>query len=384
MKLYSGVTGMYKAGNDKKRPSRRLYSSTGVVAAALLINSMAGLLPDGAAVAGDIAAGRAMLMPADARMAAAIDEMRSTAPEVYPQHYVADNQGHARFGGYNALDQAAYVAALNEYAELLPEDVRLYNMLVPTSAAFDLDDAYAGLFPDQHQVISEVQQALDDRFAGVDIWDALAAHQGEYLYFRTDHHWTALAGYYAYAELGRVLGYQPCQLSDLTQVDSGVAFLGSIYQATGSHQLAAGYDELCYYRLPYRVEHVYWDNSGRPKVTEGVYKEWYYRQNNKYAFFMGGDLPYIRLRTDAGTGRKLAVIKDSYANTVLPLLTAHFDEIHVIDPRNSNFNALDIIEDNDIKDVLFINYARVVCLPEFSNGLLELTQRQSVEIQPVP
>lgn len=349
----------------------RLYSTSGLLAAALLLSGMTGQGAD-------------WLSPADNGSAAVAEQMYSTALETYPEHYVADRQGHARFRGYNTLNQAAYVAALNEYAELLPEDVSLYSMLAPTSAAFDLDESYTGLFPDQRQIISEVQQALDERFTSIDIWDVLAGHQDEYLYFRTDHHWTALAGYYAYTQLGGALDFTPRELDDFPRVDTGVAFLGSIYQATGSHQLGAGYDRLWYYSLPYRVDYVYWNNSGQPKASTGVYKDWYYRQSNKYAFFMGGDLPYIRLTTNAGTGRRLAVIKDSYANTVLPFLTAHFDEIHVIDPRNSNFNALEIIEDNDIKDVLFINYARVVCLPEFSAGLVELTERRVVEPQPVP
>ena len=98
---------------------------------------------------------------------------------------------------------------------------------------------------------------------------------------------------------------------------------------------------------------------------------------------MGGDLPYIKLQTQAGTGRRLAIIKDSYANTIIPFLTAHYDEIYVIDPRNSNFNALEIIEDNALKEVLFVNYTRVVCLPEFSQALLDLTTRRPTVIQPV-
>ena len=106
-------------------------------------------------------------------------------------------------------------------------------------------------------------------------------------------------------------------------------------------------------------------------------------RSNKYAFFMGGDLPYIKLQTQAQTGRRLAVIKDSYANTIIPFLTAHYDEIYVIDPRHSSFNALDIIKENAVDEVLFVNYTRVVCLPEFSQALVDLTERKSVLVQPV-
>ena len=79
----------------------------------------------------------------------------------------------------------------------------------------------------------------------------------------------------------------------------------------------------------------------------------------------------------------MAVIKDSYANTIIPFLTAHYDEIYVIDPRHSSFNALDIIKENAVDEVLFVNYTRVVCLPEFSQALVDLTERKSVLVQPV-
>lgn len=56
----------------------------------------------------------------------------------------------------------------------------------------------------------------------------------------------------------------------------------------------------------------------------------------------------------------------------------------MIDPRNSAFNAVDIIRDNQVDEVLFVNYARVLCLPEFSQALQDLASREPVAIQPVP
>ena len=171
-------------------------------------------------------------------------------------------------------------------------------------------------------------------------------------------------------------------MQDYPLTDSGVDYLGSIYATTESAALTEQPDRIYYYQLPAEVTYTYWNNQGQPFTSKGLYKDWWLTQGNKYAFFMGGDLPYIRLETQAGTGRRLAIIKDSYANTIIPFLTAHFDEIHVIDPRNSNFNALQIIKDNDLHEVLFVNYTRVVCLPEFSQALQDLTTRQPLQIQP--
>lgn len=303
--------------------------------------------------------------------------------EIYTDYYVIGGQGYAHFLGASERKEAAYAAALNNFAELLPDDVKLYSLLAPTSAAFGVDPDYSCYFPNQQKLIDRVQAQLDERFQHINIYETLAAHSQEYLYFRTDHHWTARAGYLAYLEAAAALGFEPQSTQDYPLTDSGVDYVGSIYSFTDSVSLMQNPDRIYYYKLPTDIVYTYWNNQGQPFTSEGVYKDWWLTQGNKYAFFMGGDLPYIKLQTQAGTGRRLAVIKDSYANTIIPFLTAHYDEIYVIDPRNSNFNALKIIEDNGLKEVLFINYTRVVCLPEFSQALVDLTTRQSVEPQPV-
>lgn len=314
-------------------------------------------------------------------LAAAADNTAAQM-EIYTDYYVIGGQGYAHFLSFSDKKEAAYAAALNNFAECLPADIKLYSLLAPTSSAYGVAPDFTCYFPNQQKLIARVQNKLNERFQHINIYDTLAAHSDEYLYFRTDHHWTARAGYLAYLELAGALGLPPVSLQDYPLTDSGVDYLGSIYATTESAALTEQPDRIYYYQLPAEVTYTYWNNQGQPFTSKGLYKDWWLTQGNKYAFFMGGDLPYIRLETQAGTGRRLAIIKDSYANTIIPFLTAHFDEIHVIDPRNSNFNALQIIKDNDLHEVLFVNYTRVVCLPEFSQALQDLTTRQPLPIQP--
>lgn len=323
------------------------------------------------------------LLACPAQAAAAQVQVQPNPPmEIYTDYYVIGGQGYAHFMSFSDKREAAYAAALNHFAELLPEDVQLYSLLAPTSAAYGLPDDYTCYFPNQSKLIARVQSQLAERFKHINIYDTLAEHSDEYLYFRTDHHWTAQAGYLAYLQAAAVIGLEPVDLQDYPLVDSGVDYLGSIYITTESPSLTAQPDRIFYYQLPDNITYTYWNNNGQPSTSQGIYKEWWLKQPNKYAFFMGGDLPYIKLQTQAQTGRSLAVIKDSYANTIIPFLTAHYDEIYVIDPRHSSFNALDIIRDNAVDDVLFVNYTRVVCLPEFSQALVDLAERKSVQIQP--
>lgn len=351
------------------RTARRgatLYGVSGVLAAAVLLG--------GVTLPADIGSS------AEERLAAATTAYADKVAEEGNGYLVVEGRGYAKFTGYSPLTQAMYVKSLNEFAEALPDGTRLYSVLAPTSAAVTLPDEYADEFPDQAQIIESVAGALDERFTSINILPTMLAHKDEYLYFRTDHHWTARAGYLAYTDICKAMGLTAVPISKYPQQDSGVAFLGSVAATTDRAQLAMGLDHLYYYRINRPITYKYWNNKGESFKSQGVYKSWYLRddQTNKYAFFMGGDLPYIKLWTGAGTGRKLAVIKDSYANTVIPFLTAHYDEIHVIDPRNSNFNAIDIINDNGIDEVLFLNYSRVVCLPKFALQMRDLIDRDGL------
>lgn len=319
----------------------------------------------------------------EARQTQAEAAYANKTAEKYADYLVVEGRAYALFNGYSPLTQALYTKELNKFAERLPEGTKLYSLLAPTSAAVTLDEKYADMFPNQQQIIDEVTASLDERFTSINILPTLLAHKNEYLYFRTDHHWTARAGYLAYTDICKAMGLTVEPISSYPLCDSGVSFIGSVGAACGSVQLSMGLDHLYYYRITRPITYTYWNNNGEPFTSQGVYKSWNLRpeQTNKYAFFMGGDLPFIKLTTGANTGRRLAIIKDSYANTVIPFLANHFDEIYVLDPRHSNFNAIKIIEDNKIGEVLFLNYTRVVCLPRFAAQLDDLMERVPVQLK---
>lgn len=54
---------------------------------------------------------------------------------------------------------------------------------------------------------------MNEKVKTVSIYGNLAAHSSEYLYFRTDHHWTALGAYRAYEVFCNVKGIEAHPLS---------------------------------------------------------------------------------------------------------------------------------------------------------------------------
>ena len=79
---------------------------------------------------------------------------------------------------------------------------------------------------------------------------------------------------------------------------------------------------------------------------------------DKYAMFLHGNNGLSRVE-GSGTG-KILVIKDSYANSFVPYLTANYATIDVVDFRNYNYGLDQLIAANDYDQILVLySYATV-------------------------
>ena len=77
----------------------------------------------------------------------------------------------------------------------------------------------------------------------------------------------------------------------------------------------------------------------------------------KYAkIFMCGDHPFCKITTDNKNGKTLLVIKDSYANALIPLLTQDYETVIAVDPRNYYGKVTELVKEYEVDDCLIINY----------------------------
>ena len=113
-------------------------------------------------------------------------------------------EGDTGYGMYFFNQQAAttYIDMVNRTADTFAGTANVYTMLVPNSEAFYLtDEERAQLEPDwrnEKAATDYYVASFNSNVKNIDIYDVLAAHTDEYIYFRTDHHWTGLGAYYAY------------------------------------------------------------------------------------------------------------------------------------------------------------------------------------------
>ena len=90
--------------------------------------------------------------------------------------------------------------------------------------------------------------------------------------------------------------------------------------------------------------------------TDSLYAEEYLDKKDKYSYFLNNIHPLIEITNETiDTEEELVLIKDSYANCMVPFLIKHYKKIYVIDPRFYKEAASELINQNPkVKDVLLL------------------------------
>lgn len=234
---------------------------------------------------------------------------------------------------------------------------RLSFLLVPTSGLI-LEDKLpdnARLF-DQGAYIDRVQAAVSD-YNLVDVRAELAAAKEDYIYYRTDHHWTTDGAYIAYEKWCASAGLSCVKRDALEKTTVTEDFRGTLYSKILDADSA--YDSICIL-TPEGLGASYADQFtvtvGRDKQGR-LFDESKLAEKDKYAFFLGGN--YSQLVISGGHsgesgGRRLLVVKDSFANAFMPLIAGQFEEIHMIDLRYYNNDIQEYMSERGITDVLVL------------------------------
>jgi hypothetical protein len=147
---------------------------------------------------------------------------------------------------------------------------------------------------------------------------------GEYVYYRTDHHWTTLGAYYAYCDILRALGMEndiiPSENFQKETVSKD--FLGTFAAASGFHFVKPDSIELW---LLGNEDDFLVTADGRI-LENGLYNRAFLDGNDKYSIFLDGTHDVVTVTKKDGQNRPtLAIFKDSFANSVAPFLAQHFD-----------------------------------------------------------
>lgn len=292
--------------------------------------------------------------------------------------FVYGDRGFSIVSGNKGVGKR-YASVLNAIEDTIGDKVRIYNLVVPSSIEFYLPERFSSVTSPQRPLLDNISENLNEGIEFVDVYDTLEEHKSEYIFFRTDHHWTALGAYYAYCELMKTAGLEPVSVSSLEKrtLDD---FLGTFYANTQDSKMGANPDYVDYYMMPVKTL-CYQYRVGRPDIAVPIpmYGE-YASSYNSYSVFLHGDLPVTRIDTDVDNGRRIAVVKESYGNAFAPFLVNNYEQVIIIDQRYLEKGLYDIINEFGINELLFINNISAAYTPVRIHELSTLPVR-TVEVE---
>lgn len=282
-------------------------------------------------------------------------------PEQAGTVYIADDRAFELYG-FDAQGATNYSAMLNEVAKELKGTSTVYDILAPTSIAVMLDDEMQKKVgsSSQEEAFQYIEDNLDKKVKFVPVLDTLKKHNSEYLYFKTDHHWTADAAYYAYKQLMKEKGEKASPLKDYTK-EEFTGFLGSFYSSSNQSEVLANNPDTVTAYVPEVNELTYTDYNGQEQQGEVVADANAYSQENKYLCFIAGDEPFEKIENpNIKDDSSCVVIKESYANAFVPFLVNSYHDVYVVDYRYYGGGLTDFVKENKIQDVIFLNNAHAI------------------------
>lgn len=266
--------------------------------------------------------------------------------------------------GFSQYYSDVYVGIVSDLAESLKDKgVRVISAPIPQSIGVMVEPEYQEKLgcSEQGAVLDYMMGSMADSVYGVNMFPKLVSHNNEYLYFRTDHHWTAIGAYYGYQSICETLGMEAAPLESFEPMEMG-EFIGTTYGSAPQPYMLE-LDDVVAYNPPGNVTFQISDDGGYsfyewPVITDLSYSNEYV----KYSSFIAGDHSLsIMTNEDLPDGKTCVVIKDSCGNPIVPFLSQNYYKVYVLDFRAYNrMNVSSFVEEYDVDDVILAHMLGMV------------------------
>jgi len=243
-----------------------------------------------------------------------------------------------------------YAAVYERIAQLFPE-TRMNVLIAPLATITITDPDISKKVSDQGKILDKMQAEIVGDVNFVNLKNVYIEHANEYLFFKSDHHWTHRGAYYAYSEFIKSLGMTPTPIESFDVEILTDSYIGSMYGYTGDERVKSFYDTIEAYMPTKPCTMTIHRNNGR----SDTYNFCINTNIKGYTAFIAGDHPYMVINVPENPQDKsILVIKDSYGNAFVPYLTEHYGNIIVIDPRHVSMNIYEEFKDYGLTDIVFM------------------------------
>jgi hypothetical protein len=250
-----------------------------------------------------------------------------------------------------------YASTVSQVADSLAGTADVYDLVIPLGSGITFPDNLQDKFAsdDQCEAVKTIEGKMGGNVHVVDVYDSLLEHRDEYIYFRTDRHWTTLGAYYAYEEFCAAKGIRPESLvSYETKEFDG--FVGSFYNNTKDAKLKGNPDTVtAFYPHADSILHVT-ASDGTTYDWPVIYDVSNYSESLKYSTFIASNNPYTEIENkELDDGSACIVVKESFGNAFVPFLVDHYQTIYVVDYRYWMGSISGLAQETGASDVIFIN-----------------------------
>lgn len=240
--------------------------------------------------------------------------------------------------------------ALEKFVGKAKQNADVHVMMVPTKSWILREKlpAFAPHYKEQ-KFYDALQQKLEKEDVLISVEPVLDAHKEEEIYYRTDHHWTTLGAWYAYEQYTKAVSgdLQRAQRKKKFRCISK-DFYGTTYAKINYARQA---DKIEIYEPADKLRVVY--NMGEKK-TKTLYDFSFLKTADQYSVFTGGNQAVLEITGGIKNGKTLLLIKDSFANSILPFLAEDYEKLVVVDLRQLNVSGDRLLEMFSPTDILIL------------------------------
>lgn len=243
-------------------------------------------------------------------------------------------------------------AAISAFAEKYQKPTFL--MVVPTAESIYTDQLpFMAPYFDQKKVIDNIYTVSGKYLTCIDVFTPLLSAKNQYIYYNTDHHWTSLGAYLGYFSSAKPLGFTHNEIDKFNVEHASHDFKGTLYSKTLYEKVTP--DTIDLYHLSTEEPQVTVTIKSGQKSTEyqSIFFRDYLNKKDKYNTFLGQNEPCVTVKTEAENQKKLLIIKDSYAHSMVQFYMYHYSEITLVDLRYVN-KLSNYVSVDDYDQIMFV------------------------------
>ena len=269
--------------------------------------------------------------------------------------YVTDDMLLEKLINEEVPDAATSAEPVNDFYDMT--GMPTYLILVPSAS-----EVYKTTLPanavnaDQKNRIQAIYAETAPGVRCVDAYNVLSSHKNNYIYYRTDSHWTSYGSYCVYQAAVKKMGMTAVPYENYVISHLSTEYRGDLYARTLYGGVKA--DVLDRYRNENgaQITHVtaYYGDGSVEDRDKQLYDESALQTEDMYRFYLGTPCEKLVVRTNVDNGRKLLLYKDDFADCMIPFLAEHYSEICIIDLTRMRSAYLTAADPADYTQALFL------------------------------